>query len=35
MIAAMKGHIDIITILTQGGANLDIVNKVSMYVLFI
>ena len=31
MIAAMKGHKDIILMLIQKGANLNLVNKVSMY----
>ena len=34
MIAAMKGHKKIILMLTQRGANLDIVNQVSMYCLY-
>ena len=32
MLAAMKGHTDVVLILTQNGANLDLVNKVSVYV---
>ena len=32
MLAANKGHKDIVLILAQKGANLDIVNKVSVHV---
>ena len=32
MLAAMKGHKDVVLILTQKGANLNVVNKVSVYV---
>ena len=32
MLAAKKGHKDVVLILTQKGANLDLVNKVSVYV---
>ena len=32
MLAAKKGHKDVVLILTQKGANLDIVNRVSVYV---
>ena len=32
MLAAEKGHKDIVLILTQKGANLDLVNKVSVNV---
>ena len=31
MIAAMKGHKDTILMLIQKGANLNLINKVSMY----
>ena len=31
MLAAKKGHKDIVLILTQKGANLEVVNKVSIY----
>ena len=31
MLAANKGHKDIVLILTQKGANLEVVNKVSIY----
>ena len=33
MLAAMNGHKDVVLILTHKGANLDIVNKVSVIVL--
>ena len=32
MLAAEKGHKDVVLILTQKGANLDLVNRVSIYV---
>ena len=32
MLAAKKGHKDIVLILTQKGANLNVMNKVSVYV---
>ena len=32
MLAAMSGHKDVVLILTHKGANLDIVNKVSVHV---
>ena len=32
MLAAMNGHKDVVWILTQKGANLDLVNKVSVHV---
>ena len=32
MLAAKKGHKDVVLILTQKGANLDLVNGVSVYV---
>ena len=32
MLAAMNGHKDVILILTQKGANLNVMNKVSVYV---
>ena len=32
MLAAKKGHKDVVLILTQNGANLDLVNRVSVYV---
>ena len=32
MLAAMKGHKDVVLILTQNKANLDVVDKVSVYV---
>ena len=32
MLAAMNGHKDVVLILTQKGANLDLVNKVSVHV---
>ena len=32
MLAAMSGHKDVVLILTHEGANLDIVNKVSVHV---
>ena len=32
MLAARKGHKDVVFILTQKGANLDLVNRVSIYV---
>ena len=32
MLAAKKGHKDVVLILTQKGANLDLVNRVSVYV---
>ena len=32
MLAAKKGHKDVILILTQNEANLDVVDKVSVYV---
>ena len=31
MLAAKKGHKDIVLILTQKGANLEVFNKVSIY----
>ena len=33
MLAAMNGHKDVVLILTHKGANLDIVNNVSVIVL--
>ena len=32
MLAAKKGHKDVVLVLTQKGANLDLVNKVSVYI---
>ena len=32
MLAAEKGHKDVVLILTENGANLELVNKVSVYV---
>ena len=32
MLAAKRGHKDVVLILTQKGANLEVVNKVSIYV---
>ena len=32
MLAAEEGHKDVVLILTQKGANLDVVNKVSVHV---
>ena len=32
MLAAMKRHKDVVLLLTQKGANLDLVNKVSVHV---
>ena len=32
MLATKKGHKDVVLILTQKGANLDLVNRVSVYV---
>ena len=32
MLTAMKGHKDVVLILIQKGANLDLVNKVNVYV---
>ena len=32
MLAAKKGHKDVVLILTQKGANLDLVNRVSVYI---
>ena len=32
MLAAMNGHKDVVLILTQKGANLNLVNKVSVHV---
>ena len=32
MLAAKEGHNDIVLILTQKGANLDLVDRVSVYV---
>ena len=32
MLAVMNGHKDVVLILTQKGANLNVVNKVSVYV---
>ena len=32
MLAAINGHKDVVLILTQKGANLDLVNKVSVHV---
>ena len=32
MLAAMNGHKDVVLILTQKGANLNVVNTVSVYV---
>ena len=32
MLAAMKGHKDVVLILTEKGANLDLVNGVSIYI---
>ena len=32
MLAAMKGHKDVVLILTQKGANLNVINKVSVHV---
>ena len=32
MLATKKGHKDVVLILAQKGANLDLVNKVSVYV---
>ena len=32
MLAAKKGHKDVVLILTQKGTNLDLVNRVSVYV---
>ena len=32
MLAAMNGHKDVVLILTQKGANLDLVNNVSVHV---
>ena len=32
MLAAKKGHKDVVLFLTQNGANLDIVNRVSVYI---
>ena len=32
MLAAEKGHKDVVLVLTKKGANLDLVNKVSVYV---
>ena len=32
MLAAKKGHKDVVLILTQKGANLDLVDRVSVYV---
>ena len=32
MLAAKKGYKDVVLILTQKGANLEVVNKVSIYV---
>ena len=32
MLAAKKGHKDVVLILTQTGANLEVVNIVSIYV---
>ena len=32
MLAAMRGHKDIVLILAQKGANLDIVNEVSVHI---
>ena len=32
MLAAMKGHKDVVLILTQKGANLNVTNKVSVHV---
>ena len=32
MFATKKGHKDVVLILTQKGANLDLVNRVSVYV---
>ena len=32
MLAAKKGHKDVVLILTQKGANLEVVNRVSVYV---
>ena len=31
MLAAKKGHKDVVLILTQKGANLELVNEVSIY----
>ena len=31
MLAAVKGHKDVVLILTQKGANLDLVNRVSVF----
>ena len=33
MLAAMNGHKDVVLILTQKGANLNLVNKVSVHVV--
>ena len=32
MLAAKKGHKDVVLFLTQKGANLDLVNRVSVYI---
>ena len=32
MLAAKKGHKDVVLILTQKGVNLDLVNRVSIYI---
>ena len=35
MIATMKGHKDIVLMLIEGGANLNLVDKVSIYLFVI